>query len=445
MAYLSNSDKDFAEMLHTIGVDRFEDLIENIPREIRFSGAFNLPEAESELGVSNVVGELADENRTFVSFLGGGAYDHYVPAVVNALISRPEFYTSYTPYQPEVSQGNLQAMYEFQSMVCELTGMDVTNASMYEGGSALAEAVLLGAQQTRKNKILFASTINRRYREVVETYTANMGFQLITMPRAGFTVNTGELESLYDDQTGVFVVQHPNYFGFLEDMEAISAFCRDKNLILIEVYDPISLGILKTPGDYAAHIAIAEGQSLGNAQNFGGPYVGLFSATEKLVRKMPGRLSGMTVDSEGRRGFVLTLQTREQHIRREKATSNICTNSGLMALAAGIYLALLGKQGLQKVADLCLQKAHYLADRLCAIEGVSLASNAPYFKEFTLKLPVPAKSVIDYAMKKGLLPGIDLSGEGYPDHLLVAVTEKRTRQELDALAETVGEAVRLVR
>ncbi len=441
MAYLSNSDKDFAEMLQTIGVNQFEDLIANIPRNIRFEGKFNLPEAESEFDVSRILQELADKNRDYVSFLGGGAYDHYVPAVMNALISRSEFYTSYTPYQPEVSQGNLQAMYEFQSMVCELTGMDVTNASMYEGGSALAEAVLLSVQQTRKNKVLFPSTINFRYRQVVETYTKNMGIELHSIPHKDFVLDLNKLNDLHDENVGTVVIQHPNYYGYLEDMEQVSAFCREKNLMLIEVYDPISLGILKTPADYGAHIAVAEGQSLGNARNFGGPFVGLFSATEKLVRKMPGRLAGVTVDSEGKRGFVLTLQTREQHIRREKATSNICTNSGLMALAAAIYLATLGKEGLQKVADLCLQKTHYLADQLCRIEGLSLASGAPFFKEFTLKLPKTAKDIITKAMKKGIFPGIDLADEGYPNYLLVAVTEKRTRGELDTYVEILKELI----
>ena len=442
MAYLANSDKDFAEMLQTIGVSRFEDLIENIPRDIRFTGDFDLPEAESEFGVSRILQGLAEKNHRLVSYLGGGAYDHYVPAVVNALISRPEFYTSYTPYQPEVSQGNLQAMYEFQSMVCELTGMDVTNASMYEGGSALAEAVLLSVQQTRKNKVLFPTTINRRYRQVVETYTKNMGIELRPIPLKDFVLDLEKMDDLCDAEVGSVVVQHPNYYGFLEDMEQIAALCQQKNLMLIEVYDPISLGILKTPADYGAHVAVAEGQPLGNAQNFGGPFVGLFSATEKLIRKMPGRIAGVTVDSEGNRGFVLTLQTREQHIRREKATSNICTNSGLMALAAGIYLATLGKQGMQKVSDLCLQKAHYLAEQLCQIDGVLLASAAPYFKEFTLKLPKTADKIIVNAMKNGILPGIDLADEGFPEHLLIAVTEKRTRNELDAYVEVFKESLR---
>jgi len=251
-----------------------------------------------------------------------------------------------------------------------------------------------------------------------------------------------KMDDLCDAEVGSVVVQHPNYYGFLEDMEQIAALCQQKNLMLIEVYDPISLGILKTPADYGAHVAVAEGQPLGNAQNFGGPFVGLFSATEKLIRKMPGRIAGVTVDSEGNRGFVLTLQTREQHIRREKATSNICTNSGLMALAAGIYLATLGKQGMQKVSDLCLQKAHYLAEQLCQIDGVLLASAAPYFKEFTLKLPKTADKIIVNAMKNGILPGIDLADEGFPEHLLIAVTEKRTRNELDAYVEVFKESLR---
>jgi len=442
MAYLSNSEHDFREMLKTIGVDDFEKLIANIPEDLRFRGEFNIPEALSEFGVSKFLQDMASQNKNHTSFLGGGVYDHYIPSIVGAITSRSEFYTSYTPYQPEVSQGNLQAMYEFQSMVSELCGMDVTNASMYEAGSALAEAVLLAAAHTRRNKVLIAGNINCRYHKIVETYTANMPIKITEIPIRNFCIDHEALNQMISDDTAAVVIQHPNYFGFLEDVEAVARRCAETGCLLIQLYNPISLGILKTPGSIGADIAIAEGQPLGNAQNFGGPFLGLFSVKEDLVRKIPGRLSGMTVDMEGKTGFVLTLQTREQHIRREKATSNICTNSGLMALTAGVYLATVGKKGLQQVAELCLQKAHYLAEKLSGINGIKLGSEAPFFNEFTIGLPVTAASVISKGLQKGFFAGIDLAHSNYPNHLLIAVTEKRTRQELDDFADMIREAVK---
>lgn len=439
MAYLSNSEADFKEMLRTIGVDNFEQLIKNIPENLRFKGDFDLPEAGSEYGISSEMQNLAGQNKQYVSFLGAGAYDHYIPAIVSHLTSRPEFYTSYTPYQPEVSQGNLQAMYEFQSMICELTGMDVTNASMYEAGSALAEAVLLAAGQTRKNKIIIPQTLNPNYKEIVQTYTANMDIELVEVAQKNFILDTNALSAVFDDEVAAVVVQHPNYFGFLEDMDNILKQRDGKKSLIIQLYDPLSLGLLKTPGAYGVDIAVAEGQSLGSAQNFGGPFVGLFSVCEKLVRKIPGRISGMTKDAAGKQGFVLTLQTREQHIRREKATSNICTNSGLLALTAAIYLATLGKSGIRQIAELCLQKAHYLADELTKIPGVALASDRSYFKEFTIKLPVPGNKLIKQAMECGFMAGIDLKDSGWDNHLLIAVTEKRTKEELDRFTSIVKE------
>jgi glycine dehydrogenase subunit 1 len=441
MAYLSNSDHDFSEMLKTIGVGNFEELISNIPADLRYKGEFNIPEALSEFEVSKLLQEMAAQNKTYTSFLGGGVYDHYIPSIIGAITSRSEFYTSYTPYQPEVSQGNLQAMYEFQSMISELCGMDVTNASMYEAGSALAEAALLAAAQTRRTKILAPANINCRYFEVLKTYTANMPLEIVNLPVRDFRVSRDDLDRLIDEQTAAVIIQHPNYFGFLEDMPYIAAKCAAHQVLLIQIYNPIALGVLKTPGAFGADIAIAEGQPLGNAQNYGGPFLGLFSVKDELVRKIPGRLSGLTQDTEGKRGFVLTLQTREQHIRREKATSNICTNSGLMALTAGIYLATLGKKGLQQVAELCMQKAHYLADQLTKIKDVKLAADAPFFNEFTLQLPLKAESVIRKGLQHGIFAGIGLESKNYPDHLLIAVTEKRTREELDRFVQFMKEAV----
>ena len=432
MAYFSNSEQDIKAMLDVIGVAGLEELIPNIADDLKFKGELSIPEAKSEYETGKLLSDMASENKTYVSFLGGGAYDHYVPAAVGEILSRPEFYTSYTPYQPEVSQGTLQAMYEFQSMICELNGMDVTNASMYEAGSALAEAILLAAAHTRLKKVLIPGTLNPRYKEVVQTYVENSDIQLIEVAADGFTINAEDLSVQFTDDVAAVIVQHPNYYGFLEDMEQVTALKGTKKALIIQVYDPISLGILKTPGAFGVDIAVAEGQALGNPQNYGGPYVGLFSVNEKLVRKMPGRLAGITTDTDGKRGFVLTLQTREQHIRREKATSNICSNSGLLTISAAVYLSLLGKQGMEHVARLCVQKAHYLAERLSAIQGVSLASQAPFFKEFTIEMPKSAAEVIEQCLEHKLFAGINLAKTGHPNHLLIAVTEKRTREELDA-------------
>ncbi len=431
MAYLSNSDADFKEMLTVIGVDSFDDLIENIPQDIRFKGSLNVPEAESEFGVSRILEQMSEKNRNYISFLGGGVYDHYSPAIIGAIISRSEYYTAYTPYQPEVSQGNLQLMYEFQSMISELTNMDVTNASMYEAGSALAEAALLSVSYSKRKKLLLSAQINPHYKNVLKTYVNNADIELVEIPEKNGITDMNALSSLMDDNVGGIIMQHPNYYGFFEDMETVAKFREDKKRLLIQVYDPISLGLIKTPGDFGADIAVAEGQSLGIPQNYGGPFVGLFSTTQKLVRLIPGRLAGITEDVNGKRGFVLTLQTREQHIRREKATSNICTNSGLMALIAGIYLATLGKSGIKETAQLCLEKSHYLADELTQIKGVELLSKASYFKEFTVKLPVRTDILLKQAEEKHIFAGLKID----EDKLLIAVTEKRTKAEMDKLVD----------
>lgn len=429
MPYISNSDVDFREMLEAIGVNNFEELIRNIPESLRLKGELNIPEAQSELEVSALLDELAAQNKNGVSFLGGGVYDHYVPAAVEAIIGRAENYTAYTPYQPEVSQGNLQAIYEFQSMICALTGMDVTNASMYEGGSALAEAVILAASHTRRKKVLVAGTLNPRYREVLDTYIRYSDIEIVTLPVSDLCVSVNSIKENLDENTAAVVMQSPNYFGFIEDMQEIGKLLTDQKALFISYYDPISTALLTPPAEYLADIAVAEGQVLGNRQNYGGPFVGLFSAKQDLVRKMPGRITGVTRDAKGRRGFVLTLQTREQHIRREKATSNICTNSGLMALAATVYLSLLGKNGIKEVANLCVQKAHYLAKKLEEIPGVSLASPRSFFKEFTIHLDKSAELVLNSLQQKGIFGGIKVAGRD--DRIIIAVTEKRTRKELD--------------
>jgi len=435
MPYISNSEQDIKQMMGTIGISSFNELIANIPGQLLFDGDLKIPQALSELEVHALVNEIAAKNKQGICFLGGGSYDHYVPAVVDAITSRSEFYTAYTPYQPEVSQGNLQTIYEFQSMICALTGMEVTNASMYEGGSALAEAALLACSHTRRNKILLAATLNPRYRSILETYVRFNNLELVTIPEEDLTISPERLASLIDDQTAAVIMQQPNFFGHLENMQAIGELLAGRKSLFIASYDPISLGIITPPGEYNADIAVAEGQVLGNRMNFGGPYIGLFSAKQELVRKIPGRIAGIAQDRRGQRGFVLTLQTREQHIRREKATSNICTNSGLLAVAAAVYMSLIGKQGLIDIAELCLQKSHYLAEKLTEIPGISLAGKQPFFKEFTLQFDRPVAPILKKMNSSNIFAGIDLAKYGMEDRLLVAVTEKRTRKELDLYAE----------
>jgi glycine dehydrogenase subunit 1 len=431
MPFLTNSENDIKEMLAVIGVEHFDELIANIPGQLRFDKALDIPSSVSEAEVTTLINSLAAKNRLGVSFMGGGSYDHYIPAIVDSLISRSEFYTAYTPYQPEVSQGTLQSIYEFQSMICELNGMDVTNASMYEGGSALAEAMLLACNHTHKKRLLVAGSLNPRYREILKSYVNHNEISIDEIPVSDFVIDPANLEKRLDKEHAAVIVQHPNYFGYLEDVWQIGKILKQNQTLFITFYDPISLGLLAPPGEYGADIAVAEGQVLGNHQNFGGPYLGLFSTRQELVRKIPGRLAGKTTDIEGKSGFVLTLQTREQHIRREKATSNICTNSGLLALAATVYLAALGKEGIKEAANLCLQKSHYLAERIQALDGFQLAGPHPFFKEFVVRLPGDAGVYLKELAAKKILGGITLHKSGRADHLLITVTEKRTRQELD--------------
>ncbi|MCK5816569.1 MAG: aminomethyl-transferring glycine dehydrogenase subunit GcvPA [Candidatus Marinimicrobia bacterium] len=373
-----------------------------------------------------------------MSFLGAGAYDHFIPKVVDFIISRPEFATAYTPYQAEVSQGTLQAMYEFQSLICELTGMDVSNASMYDAATAMTEAILMAKNVKRKkNDVILSTAIHPLYRMTMETYARSSDLNIINCPLKDDRTDLSALEKLITENTAAVVVQSPNFFGCIEDTASFSKAAHKHDVLFIQGVDPISLAILKTPGDGDADIAFGEGQSLGNHLNFGGPYLGLFTAKQEYVRKMPGRIAGMTEDTDGNRGYVLTLQTREQHIRREKATSNICSNEALCALAATVYLALMGKSGLKQVAELCVQKAHYLQEKICALPGYSTANSAPFFKEFVIQTPIPAKEIIQKAVDQAIYAGIDL-GTYFPERknqLLIAVTEKRTKEELDKFVE----------
>jgi len=435
--FIPNTDADRAVMLESLGLGSVDELFAAIPEEVRFRGELDLPSAASEYQVARHMRELAGRNATaeeYISFLGGGAYDHFLPAAVDHILSRGEFYTAYTPYQPEVSQGTLQAIFEYQSMICLLTGMEVANASMYDGGSAVAEAAMMAGDITRLTRVVVSSAVNPAYRGVLRTYLDSLDWEVTEVPcRAGVT--DGEsLTSAVGDDVSCVIVQHPNFFGSLEPMEELARAARKgKKTLLVVVVDPLSLGVLKPPSAYGADIVVGEGQPLGNSLSFGGPYLGFFASRMQHVRKMPGRIIGRTQDVDGRRGFVMTLQTREQHIRRERATSNICSNEALNALAATVYMSLLGKQGVREVGLLSLQKAHYAAEKIAGLQRFHQAFDAPFFKEFVVRCDIPAQEVLDAMLEHRILAGLDL-GRHYRelrDHILITVTEKRTKEEID--------------
>lgn len=429
-------------MLDAIGVDSIEDLFAMVPGDLRLRRDLDLPPALGEMELTAHLQSLAASNRSTADracFLGGGSYDHFIPAVVDYVGSRGEFYTSYTPYQPEASQGNLQAFFEYQTLITQLTGMDVSNASLYDGGSAVAEAALMSLTATRRHgRVVTAASVHPEYRRILETYLKNLDTELVTVGTPEGTISPEELSAVLDDQTACVLVQQPNFFGCLEDVETLARLTHEAGALFVVSVDPISLGLLKRPGDYGADIVVAEGQSLGSPMSYGGPYLGIMACREEFVRRMPGRITGQTVDRRGKRCWVLTLQTREQHIRREKATSNICTNQGLFALRATVYLAALGPQGLRETAELCLRKAHYAADRLTADERLRPAFDRPFFKEFVVRdTGGQVEQLLRSAERDGFLAGVPL-GRWYPDLadcFLVAVTERRTRSEIDRLAD----------
>ncbi len=440
MSYVPNTDQNRKEMLEKIGVRNFSELIQAIPESIRLQDELKLPPSSSELELTRLLGELANLNingNQVTCFLGGGVYDHFIPAIVDQLISRSEFYTAYTPYQAEVSQGTLQSIYEFQSLICELTGMDVANASMYDGATAAAEAALMAHAHNGRSEILVAGSLNPNYREVLDTYCGSIKMKISTLPLEEGLVDVGTTGKILSDKVACVIIQTPNFFGLLENVSEIEPLVHSVGALLVLVCDPISLGILKTPKEYNADIAVGEGQALGNNLSLGGPYLGYFAAKQDLLRRMPGRIVGVTTDAQGRRGFVLTLQTREQHIRREKATSNICTNEALCALSACIYLSLMGKAGIKEVAELCLKKSHYALEQITKIQGFKNRYNAPFFKEFVLETPVSPKKITKQLLKRNILAGTDLSlfDRKWKNQLLVCVTEKRTQEEIDRLAE----------
>jgi len=424
-------------MLQRVGVGSVEELFAGIPDDIRLKRPLDLPGPLSEPEAVAELTRLAAANSgtdRLVCFAGAGAYDHYIPAIVDTIISRPEFYTAYTPYQAEVSQGTLQAVYEFQSLVCRLYDMEVANASMYDCASALAEATHMARDITRRPKVIIAGSVNPNHVEVIRTYAHGLNIPIEMLPLAGNVVDPAALERMAGPDTAAVIVQHPNFFGNLEPVRRISEVAHRAGALLVVSADPSSLGALEPPGAYDADVAVGEGQPLGIPLSFGGPYLGLMSARRRFIRNMPGRIVARTADLEGRTGFVLALQTREQHIRRERAGSNICTNQALCALAASVYLATMGRTGIAEVARQSMAKAHYLARAIGQIRGFVPETSAPFFKEFTVQTPLPASRVVDAGLKQGILPGVDLGrfNPEWKNRLLVAVTEKRTRAEMDA-------------
>ncbi|MBA2226989.1 aminomethyl-transferring glycine dehydrogenase subunit GcvPA [Thermogemmata fonticola] len=447
MSYLLNTAEEQQAMLAYLGVPSVEELFVAVPPEVRLRRPLHLPPALTELELHRQVEELAQQNASaaqYPCFLGGGAYDHFIPAVVDAIASRSEYYTAYTPYQAEASQGTLQVIFEYQTLMCQLTGLGVANASLYEAGSGVAEAVLmaLGVTGRQDGEVLVAETVHPEYRRVLGTYLANLPCSLRVLPAPEGFLDPDDLQAALSDRTAAVVVQSPNFFGHLEEVADLAAAVHRVGGVCIAVFDPISLGLLRRPGDCGVDIAVAEGQGLGIPLGYGGPYLGILACRDEpaYLRRLPGRLVGQTTDRHGQRCWVLTLQTREQHIRREKATSNICTNQGLMALRASVYLTALGPQGLRETAELCLRKAHYAARRLADVAGAELRFRRPFFKEFTLRWPGPTDALPQQLRQRGFLAALPL-GRWFPslaDCFSLAVTEKRTRAEIDALADALA-------
>ena len=443
MQYIPTGADDRARMLRAIGVESFEDLIANVPKALRLA-RLDLPAGISELELDREFDEIGSANKNFkyhTPYIGAGNYDHFIPAAVDRLAMRGEFLTAYTPYQGEASQGTLQALYEYQSLISELTAMDFSNGSMYDGASSLAEAALLAVRSTGRRKVILPEAVHPEYAAVVRTYLSHLGTEVITAPLVDGGTDAAALERLVGADTAAVIFQQPNFFGFLEDARALADAAHAAGALAIACVNPISLGIVAPPGEYGADIAVGEGQPLGNPVSFGGPHFGFFTVKAELLRKIPGRIAGVSVDADGERAFVLTLQAREQHIRREKATSNICTNQALCALRGAVYLALLGRPGIRKVALLNLQNAAETCKRLLAIRGVERFSARPFFNEFTLRIRKD-KARLEASLKKhGILGPLCLERFGpYPDAWLVAVTEKRTAADLERLARAVEEA-----
>jgi glycine dehydrogenase subunit 1 len=445
MPYIPHTQEERSSMLAAIGADSVDALFADVPTDARFPD-LELPQSLSELETRWEIETLAWSNSPAGDgpcFLGAGAYNHYVPAVVDAVLHRGEFFTAYTPYQPEISQGTLQAVFEYQTMICSLTGMAVSNASHYDGATATAEAVIaaLNVHRNRRHKVVISPYVHPEYRAVVRTYTQGMALTIVGDGGAQAATDLSEVVKLVDEETSCLIVQSPDFLGRIEELELAAEACQRKGALLVVISYPISLGLLRPPGDYGADFVVGEGQPLGGGLSFGGPYLGFFATRMEHVRRMAGRVVGQTVDAGGKRGFVLTLTTREQHIRRERATSNICTNQGLMALAAAVYLAALGKHGLRRVAEICCHRAHYAAERIDQLEGYSVLWGKPFFNEFAVHCPRPVAEINRQLLDHhGIVGGYDL-GQDYEDlqdHMLLCVTEMNPRQEIDALVEALA-------
>jgi len=443
MPYISNTDKERREMLAAIGVKDFKDLLTAIPEDMVQADACCLEPGHSELEITRKIFSIADRNISTSeanSFLGAGIYDHFIPAAVEHVLSRPEFHSAYTPYQAEVSQGTLQYIYEYQTLICELTGMEISNAGMYDGASAVAESILMSCRHNRKMKAVIAGTIHPNYLQVIEAYTEGIGIELLILKTDNGILDPEDLNSIIDKDVSCVVIQTPNFLGNIEDMFEIEKIVHSTpKTLLIAVTDPISLAVLNSPAEYGADIVVGEGQALGNSQSFGGPLFGFLATSLKLARKMPGRIVGATKDVDGKKSYALTLQAREQHIRRDKATSNICSNQALCNLAATVYMCLMGRNGLREAALQSTTKAHYLAKALDQLEGYELISDAPFFKEFVIKSEKPVKEIVEKLKERRIFPGVDLSPFGWNDHFLIAVTEKKRKADLDELISALRE------
>lgn len=445
--YISHTPEEVKEMLQTIGKNSVDELFEDIPSDIRFKGDLNLEPAKSELEVRRILHSLSAKNKNvdeLVCFLGAGSYDHYIPSIVKNIASRSEFYTSYTPYQPEVSQGTLQVIFEFQSMIAELTGLEVSNASLYDGSTAAAEACLMASDPDKKNVVVISKSVNPMTRTVLRTYLKMQDLEMVEVDTKDGRTDSDALKSALHNKVAAVLIQSPNFFGIVEDVEALEPLIHENKSALILSVDPLSLGLLKTPGELKADIAVGEGQALGNSLNYGGPYLGFIAATNKFLRKMPGRIVGESVDKNDNKAYVLTLQAREQHIRRSKATSNICSNQGLIALMATIYMSVMGKQGITEVSEQILSKLAYLKKRLEEKSLGKIRFNAPCYKEIVVDFGKDVTELNAKLLEKGFLGGYDL-GRDYPElkgNMLICVTEKRSKEEIDGFINALEEVLR---
>ncbi len=440
--YVPNTNIEQQEMLREIGADCMKDLFKAIPEEVYLDRPLRLAKGLSELEVRNRMTNIAGKNTIFrTMFRGAGAYNHYIPAIVKQISSKEEFVTAYTPYQAEISQGILQSIFEYQTMICELTGMDVSNASVYDGATAAAEAVIMCKERQRK-KAIISETVNPETIETIITYCSGTEIEVIIAPAKEGKTDLEQLQNLIDEETACILIQQPNYYGQLEDGDGVGAIAAKHEIKFIVSCNPISLGILKAPIEYGADIAVGEGQPLGMPLSFGGPYLGFMATTEKLMRRLPGRIVGETKDSKGERTFVLTLQAREQHIRREKASSNICSNQALCAMTAAVYLDAMGMKGLKQAAELSMSKAHYLAERLCELEGFHLVYSGEYFNEFVTTCATDVDKVLAILAKRGILGGYPLGGQ-YTGQILWCATEMNTKEEIDSLIHILKEVENL--